>query len=75
MKRYKEDEDMDVVRTLRKTKKAYYAEHIGSSLKGQLGGQFLCTLSSSAFGNNGIYGFLVQGTNVSQSINRNQLMT
>ena len=67
MKRYREDEGSDSVRDLRNTKKAYYAQHIGCSLKGQLGGQFICTLPYSVFGNNGMYGFLVQGTNVSQT--------
>ncbi|XP_063398489.1 uncharacterized protein LOC134683245 [Mytilus trossulus] len=60
VKRYREDGGND----LRSSNNACYAPHIDSSLKGQLGGQFLCTLPFSVFGNNGMYGFLVQGTNV-----------
>ncbi|XP_052064769.1 uncharacterized protein LOC127704671 [Mytilus californianus] len=64
VKGYREDEGNDYVSDLRSTNNACYAQHIGSSLKGQLGGQFLCTLPFSVFGNHGMYGFLVQGTNV-----------
>ncbi|CAG2191123.1 unnamed protein product [Mytilus edulis] len=60
VKGYREDECSD----MRSTNNACYAPHIDSSLKGQLGGQFICTLPFSVFRNHGMYGFLVQGTNV-----------
>ncbi|CAC5372550.1 unnamed protein product [Mytilus coruscus] len=61
---YRADEGNDYVSDFRSTNNACYAPHIDSSFKGQLGGQFLCTLPFSVFGNHGMYGFLVQGTNV-----------
>ncbi|XP_071121876.1 uncharacterized protein [Mytilus edulis] len=64
VKGYREDKGSDYVSDLRSSNNACYAPHIDSSLKGQLGGQFLCTLPFSVFGSHGMYGFLVQGTNV-----------
>ncbi|CAC5388029.1 unnamed protein product [Mytilus coruscus] len=59
-----QDENNDQVASLRRTQKKSHEDHIDSSLKGQHWGQFLCTLPFSAFGNHGMYGFVVQETNV-----------
>ena len=41
------------------------AVHVNSSLKGQhIGEMIAVTKSSSAFGKNGVFGFIVQGTKV-----------
>ncbi|CAC5422334.1 unnamed protein product [Mytilus coruscus] len=58
------DEDNDHTRNLTNVPKGSYAGHIGSALKGQHCGQFLCTLPYSVFGKNGMFGFIVQGTKV-----------
>ncbi|XP_052084971.1 uncharacterized protein LOC127722157 [Mytilus californianus] len=59
-----QDEDNDQVENLSKKQKKSHEDHICSSLKGQHCGQFLCTLPFSVFGNRGMYGFVVQETNV-----------
>ncbi|VDI79525.1 Hypothetical predicted protein, partial [Mytilus galloprovincialis] len=38
--------------------------HIGSNIQGQHTGEMIAALSSSVFGINGIFGFIVQGTKV-----------
>lgn len=58
------NEDNEQIRDLRSIQKKCSANHIESSLIGQHGGQFLCSLPYSVFGNRGMYGFIVQGTNV-----------
>ncbi|XP_063438734.1 uncharacterized protein LOC134719694 [Mytilus trossulus] len=59
-----QDEENEQIRNLRSIQKRAFVQHVGSSLKGQHCGQFLCTLPFSAFGNRGMYGFIVQGTQV-----------
>ncbi|CAC5395369.1 unnamed protein product [Mytilus coruscus] len=54
-----QDEDNDHTRNLTNVPKGSYAQHIGSDLKGQHCGQFLCTLPYSVFGKNGMFGFIV----------------
>ncbi|XP_071126083.1 uncharacterized protein [Mytilus edulis] len=58
------NQDEDLARNLRDLQRTSYSQQFGSSLIGQHGGQFLCTLPFSVFGNDGMYGFIVQGTNV-----------
>ncbi|XP_052083014.1 uncharacterized protein LOC127720472 [Mytilus californianus] len=59
-----QDEGSDHTRNLTNMPKGSNAPHIGSDLKGQHCGQFLCTLPYSAFGKNGMFGFIIQGTKV-----------
>ncbi|XP_071144865.1 uncharacterized protein [Mytilus edulis] len=59
-----QDEDGDHTRNLTNMPKGSNAQHIGSALKGQHCGQYLCTLPYSVFGKNGMFGFIVQGTKV-----------
>ncbi|XP_063410164.1 uncharacterized protein LOC134693338 [Mytilus trossulus] len=60
----RQDEDSGHTRNLANMPRGSNAQHIGSNLKGQHSGQFLCTLPYSVFRKNGMFGFLVQGTKV-----------
>ncbi|CAG2198963.1 unnamed protein product [Mytilus edulis] len=60
----RQDEYSDHSRNSTNIPKGSNARHIGSNLKGQHCGQFLCTLPYSVFGKNGMFGFIVQGTKV-----------
>ncbi|XP_076070121.1 uncharacterized protein LOC143041873 [Mytilus galloprovincialis] len=64
VKQCNKEEDLEQARNLRGLQRTSYSRQIGSSYEGQHGGQFLCTLPYSVFGNNGMYGFIVQGTAV-----------
>ncbi|CAC5368887.1 unnamed protein product [Mytilus coruscus] len=64
VKQCNQDEDLEQARNIRGFQRTSYSQQVGSSLIGQHCGQFLCTLPFSVFGNNGMYGFIVQGTTV-----------
>ena len=49
---------------LSKEKMQHSLEFLASEVKGQHTGEMLSLLPSSVFGTNGIFGFIVQGTNV-----------
>ncbi|CAG2219195.1 unnamed protein product [Mytilus edulis] len=59
-----QEEENDPVESSSKKQKKSPEDHIDSSLKGQHCSQFLSTLPFSVFGNRGMYGFIVQETNV-----------
>ncbi|XP_076081964.1 uncharacterized protein LOC143052744 [Mytilus galloprovincialis] len=59
-----QEEENYPVESSSKKQKTSPEDHIDSSLKGQHCSQFLSTLPFSVFGNHGMYGFVVQETNV-----------
>ncbi|XP_063437414.1 uncharacterized protein LOC134718686 [Mytilus trossulus] len=59
-----QEEENDPVESSSKKQKTSPEDHIDSCLKGQHCGQLVCTLPFSVFGNCGMYGFVVQETNV-----------